>query len=310
MKQLVEWLVLVTTLPTRNAAARMRLWRAIKALGCAALRDGVYLLPARDETGTALRTLADEVHDSEGSAEVLYVAADGAQDEAFRQLFDRSADYGVLIAEMRAGVPDEKTLRRLTRELTALEAIDYFPDAARDQARQTLTELAALLSPNEPRAVTSAIRRLASADYSGRTWATRKNIWVDRMASAWLIRRFIDPQAKFLWLETPADCPPDALGFDFDNASFTHVASANNAPELVTFEVLAASFGLDTDPAIAKIGAIIHYLDIGGAPLAEASGIEAVLAGLRAGASDDDARLTAAGRVLDGLYTNYQQPQG
>ena len=65
MKQLVEWLVLVTTLPTRNAAARMRLWRAIKALGCAALRDGVYLLPARDETGTALRTLADEVHDSE-----------------------------------------------------------------------------------------------------------------------------------------------------------------------------------------------------------------------------------------------------
>lgn len=307
MKQLVEWLVLVTTLPTRNAAARMRLWRAIKALGCAALRDGVYLLPARDETGAALRALADEVRASEGGAELMYVAADGAQDEAFRQLFDRSADYGVLIAEMRVGVPDEKTLRRLTREFAALEAIDYFPDAARDQARQTLTELAALLSPNEPRAVTSAIRHLVSADYSGRTWATRKNIWVDRMASAWLIRRFIDPQAKFLWLETPADCPPDALGFDFDNASFTHVATT---PELVTFEVLAASFGLDTDPAIAKIGAIIHYLDIGGAPLAEASGIEAVLAGLRAGASDDDARLTAVGRVLDGLYTNYQKPEG
>lgn len=72
--------------------------------------------------------------------------------------------------------------------------------------------------------------------------------------------------------------------------------------------MLAASFGLDADPAIAKIGAIIHYLDVGGAPLAEASGIEAVLAGLRAGASDDDARLAAAGRVLDGLYTNYQQP--
>jgi hypothetical protein len=128
------------------------------------------------------------------------------------------------------------------------------------------------------------------------------------MASAWLIRRFIDPRANFLCLETPADCPPDALGFDFDHATFTHVAPTSHASELVSFEVLAASFGLDADPAIARIGAIIHFLDVGGAPLPEASGIEAVLAGLRAGASDDDARLTAAGRVLDGLYTNYQQP--
>ncbi len=308
MNQLVEWLVLVTTLPTRNAAARMRLWRAIKALGCAALRDGVYLLPARDENGAALSALADEVRASEGSAEVLYVAADGAQDEAFRLLFDRGADYGALIAETRSASADEKTLRRLTRELAALEAIDYFPDTAHHQAQQALAALAKRLSPNEPQAVPSPIRRLASADFSGRGWATRKNIWVDRMASAWLIRRFIDPQAKFLWLETPADCPPDALGFDFDSATFTHVAPTSRAPELVSFEVLAASFGLDADPAIAKIGAIIHYLDVGGAPLAEASGIEAVLAGLRAGASDDDARLAAAGRVLDGLYTNYQQP--
>ena len=307
MIQLVEWLVLVTTLPTRNAAARMRLWRAIKTLGCAALRDGVYLLPARDETGAALRALADEVRNSEGSAEVLYVAADGAQDEAFRRLFDRSDDYGKLIAEMQATFPDEKSLRRLTREFNALAASDYFPDAARHQAQQALAALAAQLSPNEPRALPSQIRRLASADFVGRTWVTRKNIWVDRMASAWLIRRFIDPQAKFLWLETPADCPPDALGFDFDNASFTHVAPANHAPELVTFEVLAASFGLAADPALARIAAIVHYLDVGGAPVAEASGIEAVLAGLRAGAINDDGRLIEAGRVLDGLYTNYQQ---
>ncbi len=307
MIQLVEWLVLVTTLPTRNAAARMRLWRAIKTLGCAALRDGVYLLPARDETGAALRALADDVRNSEGSAEVLYVAADGAQDEAFRRLFDRGDDYGKLIAEMQATFPDEKSLRRLTREFNALAASDYFPDAARHQAQQALAALAAQLSPNEPRALPSQIRRLASADFVGRTWVTRKNIWVDRMASAWLIRRFIDPQAKFLWLETPADCPPDALGFDFDNASFTHVAPANHAPELVTFEVLAASFGLAADPALARIAAIVHYLDVGGAPVAEASGIEAVLAGLRAGAINDDGRLIEAGRVLDGLYTNYQQ---
>ncbi len=86
MIELVEWLTLVTTLPARNTAARMRLWRAIKALGCATLRDGVYLLPAREDTDAALRALADEVRAADGSAEVLHIAADGAQDDAFRQL--------------------------------------------------------------------------------------------------------------------------------------------------------------------------------------------------------------------------------
>ncbi|MDP2794583.1 MAG: chromate resistance protein [Sulfurisoma sp.] len=304
MLQLVEWLTLVTTLPSANTAARMRLWRAVKALGAATLRDGVYLLPAREATGETLRALADEVRAAGGSAEVLHIAADAAQDESFRQLFDRGAEYGALIAATREATADEKTLRRLTREFAQLVASDYFPDAARDQARQALTELAARLAPGEPRTAPGEIRRLASADFLGRTWATRKNLWVDRMASAWLIRRFIDRKAKFLWLDTPADCPPDALGFDFDGAAFTHVATV---PERVSFEVLAASFGLEADPALAKIGAIVHCLDVGGAPVAEAAGIEALLAGLRAAAADDDQLLKEASRVFDGLYNNYRQ---
>jgi hypothetical protein len=304
MIELVEWLTLVTTLPARNTAARMRLWRAIKALGCATLRDGVYLLPALDDTDASLRALADEVRAAEGSAEVLHIAANGTQDASFREHFNRSADYGTLIATIHAATADEKSLRRLTRDFAALAATDYFPATARDQARQALDELAARLSPGEPHAATGAIRRLASADFLGRTWATRKNLWVDRMASAWLIRRFIDVQAQFLWLATPADCPPDALGFDFDGATFSHVATT---PERVTFEVLAMSFGLDADPAIAKIAAIVHCLDVGGAPVAAAAGIEAVLAGLRAAAPNDDQLLTEASCIFDGLYTNYNQ---
>jgi hypothetical protein len=304
MIELIEWLTLVTTLPSENKAARMRLWRAIKVLGCATLRDGVYLLPAREDTDASLRALADEVRAAKGSAEVLHIAASGTQDSGFRELFDRSASYGALIAAIRAATVDEKSLRRLTRDFSALAATDYFPAAARDQARQALDELATRLSPDEPHAATGAMRRLASADFSGRTWATRKHLWVDRMASAWLIRRFIDPQAQFLWLAAPADCPADALGFDFDGATFSHVATT---PERVTFEVLAASFALETDPAIAKIAAIVHYLDVGGAPVAAAAGIEAVLAGLRASAPDDDQLLAEASRVFDGLYTNYSQ---
>lgn len=297
-----DWLILVSTLPARNTAVRMRLWRAIKALGCATLRDGVYLLPLTAATDAALRTLAGEVRAASGSAEVLRITADTAQTASFLALFDRSEDYGRLLAAIRAALnnPDPKTAHALRREFNAIAATDHFPGAARQQVEAALAELSAIAS-GEPRPGHGAVRRLASADFAGRTWATRRNIWVDRMASAWLIRRFIDRKAKFLWLESPKKCPKDALGFDFDGATFTHVGNR------VSFEVLAASFGFDTDPGIAKIGAIIHYLDVGGAPVAEAAGIEAVLAGLRATAPNDDKLLTEAGRVFDSLYHNYQQ---
>jgi hypothetical protein len=301
MIELVEWLALVTSLPARNKAARMRLWRSLKGLGYATLRDGVYLLPASEASGAAMLALAEEVRKADGSAEVLHIAANGAQDASFRLMFDRSADYGMLIEALRSAPLDEKSLRRLQRDFAALVTTDYFPTATQAQARSALDEFAARLSPDEPRATDSAIRRLASADFSARTWATRKHLWVDRMASAWLIRRFIDLHAVFLWLDQPAECPADALGFDFDGAAFSHVG------ERVTFEVLAASFGLDADPAIARIGSIVHCLDVGGAPVVESAGIEAVLAGLRAAAPHDDQLLAEASRVFDGLYTNYLQ---
>jgi hypothetical protein len=306
MLEQVDWLALVTTLPARNTAARMRLWRALKAQGAATLRDGVYLLPARDACSAALLALADEVRVADGSAEVLHVAASGAQDDAFRGLFDHGAEYGALIdAATAAG--DERSLRRLAREFEALAAIDYFPDEAQHQAKQAIERLAARIAPQEPHASQQEVRRLASADFSCRTWATRKHLWVDRMASAWLIRRFIDRKARFLWLADPRDCPPDALGFDFDGAAFSHIAASDRAPERVTFEVLATSFGLDADSAITRIGAIVHCLDVGGAPVAEAAGVEAVLAGLRHGIADDDKLLAAARRIFDSLYDNYNQ---
>lgn len=308
MLQLVEWIALVTTLPTGNAAARMRLWRAVKTLGTATLRDGVYLLPALEHTGTALRALALDVREAGGSASVLHIAADGAQSTAFVQLFDRGADYAALLAAMRKlRKKDAKpALRKITRDFEAIAATDYFPGEAKNQVEAALADLAALAA-GEPRPASGQIRRLTSADFSGRIWATRKHLWVDRMASAWLIRRCIDKRAKFLWLDDIKRCPKDALGFDFDGATFTHVAAASNAPEHVTFEVLALSFGLDADPAIARIGTIVHSLDVGGVPVAEAAGIEALLAGLRAAAPNDDKLLTEAARVFDGLYKNFSR---
>lgn len=305
MLQSVEWITLVTTLPAGSTAARMRLWRAIKALGAATLRDGVYLLPAVEHTGPALRALASDVREAGGAASVLHVVADGAQAETFRHLFDRGEDYGRLLKAIRTALaaPDPKRAHALRREFKAIVATDHFPGEARAQAEAALAELAAVAG-GEPRAGKGGIRRLASADFSGRTWATRKNLWIDRMASAWLIRRHIDRKAKFLWLDHPGKCPKSALGFDFDGAAFTHVGTR------VSFEVLAASFGLDADPALARIGAIVHCLDVGGVPVAEAAGIEAVLAGLRAMAADDDKLLKEASRVFDGLYRSFSKEDG
>jgi hypothetical protein len=134
-------------------------------------------------------------------------------------------------------------------------------------------------------------------------WATREHLWIDRVCSAWLIRTFIDPKARFVWLKRPKDCPKRAVGFDFDGATFTHVEWK------VTFEVLLASFGLNGDPALTRLGALVNYLDVGGIPVPEAAGFAAIVSGSRALRSGDDALLEHVSPVLDSLYRSYSSPQ-
>ncbi|MDP2822924.1 MAG: chromate resistance protein [Sulfuritalea sp.] len=298
----MDFLALFVSLPTRQSAGRMRIWRALRALGCATLRDGVYLLPESPEHAAALAPIIEDVLAVQGTADLYRLdGRDAAQQAQLVALFDRGPDYAQLLEAIRVALEaaSPKTAHALRREFKLIAATDYFPGEAQKQAEAALAELAAAAG-GEPSATSGGIRRLASADFSGRTWATRKNLWVDRMASAWLIRRFIDRKAKFLWLDSPRKCPKSAIGFDFDGATFTHVGGR------VTYEVLAASFGLDGDVAIGRIGAIVHCLDVGGVPVAAAAGIEAVLGGLRAAAASDDKLLADAGRIFDGLYNNYR----
>jgi hypothetical protein len=130
--------------------------------------------------------------------------------------------------------------------------------------------------------------------------ATRKAPWVDRLASAWLIKRFIDRDARFVWLARLSERPRNAVGFDFDGAQFTHVGNR------VTYEVLLSSFGLETDPALAAIGAAVHFLDVGGIPVPDAKGLETMLKGAREKARSEDALLTDAMRAFDLLYSAYR----
>ena len=310
---LIMWALLITTLPTQPNAVRLRVWRALKQLGCAALRDGAYLLP--DAQGAAFETLAAEVQAHGGSASVLaLVPRSDAQQQELLALFDRSADYAAWRSTLQALQQDlpqlaegaaRKRWRTVADGLAALQRTDYLPGPAAAQAQQDMDTLRlaveARYSKGEPRSAPAlAITRLNAARYQGRRWATRARPGVDRLACAWLIRRFIDTSAQFVWLADTAQdnpqTPRGAVGFDYDGAQFTHTGA------LVSFEVLAASFGLDADPALLRLGLAVRYLDAGGIPVPEAAGLAAVLSGLRAVHADDDALVAASAMVFDALH--------
>ena len=309
------WLLLVISLPTPSATARMRIWRALKSLGCMSLRDGAYLLPADADREKALQDLADECIREGGSAWLMSVQPRSAEETVtYRALFDRSDSYVDLSSSWKAanrtlaslGVSELTRLqRKLQREYDAVRSIDFFPGDASAEAEAAWTDftkrIETVLSPDEPRGKAGRIPRLDAVKYQGRTWATRRRPWIDRIASAWLIRRFIDSEARFCWLAKPEDCPKGALGFDFDGAAFSHVG------DRVTFETLMASFGLEEDPALSRLAAVVHALDIGGEPAPEAKGLEVVLSGARERLPDDDALLAEMSAVLDSFYAHFRR---
>lgn len=317
MKYSSNWLSLIISLPTSNATARMRIWRALKSMGCGVLRDGVYLLPDSEKTALGLEQQAAEIVDAGGIAHIVKLqGTQPEQDLTFRKLFDRTDDYVALKQEIDAFLgtlpaqnllASKRLLKRLARDFAALSAIDFFPGAARDQIAILLdnatSELAASCNADEPQPTQDKIKKLKRDDYQQRTWATRKRLWVDRMTSAWLIRRFIDPAPTFKWLNTPQDCPKNTLGFDFDGATFTHVGS------LVTFEVLLTTFELDRDPALVRMAAVVHFLDVGGIPVAEAAGLEIILKGMRERCANDDDLLSEATIIFDDLYQTYSSEE-
>jgi hypothetical protein len=304
-----QWIALITSLPTENAAVRMRTWRALKASGAAVLRDGVYLLPDVGDCRDGLDALAVDMMAAGGTALVMGVKPpEGAHFEA---LFDRTENYQALSQQLTqalsilssdTALEQLKLVRKLRKAFASIAAMDFFPSAAQAQVERQLGALelacARTLSPGEPQAIASEIVALRRADYLGRIWVTRERPWADRLASAWLIQRFIDPKARIRWLAEPGERPAKSLGFDFDGAEFTHVGHR------VTFEVLIASFGL-SPPGLARLAALVHYLDVGGLQPGEALGLEAVLMGLQTQLQDDDALLAAASVVFDGLLAGF-----
>ena len=305
------WLALISALPTEDPAMRMRVLRTLESLGAAVLREGVFLLPDSGDNRQALERLEGYIGKNSGTAYVLQVAAGtSTQQEKFRALFDRSARYEQLtkiVSSLKVGfgVSDPSAISRVLHkqrgEFELISALDFFPSAARARAEKTLTEaetvVKKLLFPVHQQSELKPGDKLL-----GRIWATRKPLWADRLACAWLIRRFADPEATLVWLDKQQECPPRAVGFAFDRAHFV------NSPTQVTFEVMLTRFDLAKNPALAKIGSIVHYLEVGGSPVPEAAGVETLLLGAVRRSAGEDELMREAEKTFDLLFEAYEEP--
>lgn len=303
-----RWLVLIASLPTEDPAARMRMLRTLESLGAAVMRDGAYLLPDTAACRQGLERLAEYIMKGAGTAQVLQVVpVSEAQQQVFRGLFDRSTRYANLVKVVESlkvgfGISDPSAISRVLhkqrREFEAISALDFFPAEVQARAKGALAAAEAqvhkLLFPTQTQAGAKPNEPLLR-----RVWATRRPPWADRLACAWLIRRFVDPEGSVAWLDKAQECPAAAVGFAFDGARFGNSASR------VTFEEMLQQLGLANNAALAKIGGIVHFLEVRDTPVPEAAGVQTLLQGAARRSSSDDELLAEAEKTFDLLYEAY-----
>jgi hypothetical protein len=310
---LPAWLLLIHQLPAQPAYFRVKIWRRLQAMGAVAVKGSVYALPLDDQTQEDFRWLVQEIIAGGGEATLCEARfIDGLSDQQVRDLFDaaRDADYDALAREVGAladelgaqperPVDGQRQLARLRRQLTQIAGIDFFDASGRQTAEAALAALERLLAePARDRGPEEGMTGgEAPPELQGRTWVTRQGVQVDRIASAWLVRRFIDPDASFKFVPSKGYVPqPGEVRFDMFEAEFTHVG------DRCTFEVLLERAQLD-DPALRAIGEIVHDVDLRDAKFGreETPGIEGLIAGIVLAHPEDERRLARGAAVLDDL---------
>ena len=308
------WLLLIHQIPPRPNALRVKTWRQLQRIGAVAIKSTVYALPASPQAHEDFAWIVRAVVEGGGDASICEARfAAGLSDEQIVALFvaARDADYAAIAEDVRrldgALVSDDDDARarlqldlaRLQRRLAEVTAIDFFATPGREVAEALIAALERrarrTLAP--ARGDTTA----AASTYLGRTWITRKGIHVDRIASAWLIRRFIDPEACFAFVDATAP-PIEGVRFDMFEAEFTHEG------DRCTFEVLVDRFGL-TDPALAPLAEIVHDIDLkdGKFGRADTAGVAAAVAGIALIHRDDPIRLARGSDLFDALCALYRR---
>jgi hypothetical protein len=313
----LRWLLLIHQIPLQPPYFRVKIWRRLQALGAVAIRKSVYALPAGGEAREDLEWVVREIIGGGGEASLVEGRlVEGLSDEQAKELFRaaRDADYSAIADEARAlaarlpkrGRPAAdlqhelaQALAKLKKRLAEVAAVDFFDARGRPPAEGLVSELEERLREPEPEPAESAKPPV----YRKRTWVTRAGIHVDRMASAWLIRRFIDPEARFKFVAAKEhQHKAGELRFDMFEGEFTHEG------ELSSFEVLLQRFEL-TDAALRAIGELVHDIDLKDDKYArpEKAGIEAVVNAIAMSHRDDGARLERATALFDDLHQMFQK---
>lgn len=315
-----RWLLLIHQLPAKPAYLRVKIWRRLQGIGAISVKNAVYALPANEETQEDLEWCLREIAEAGGEAMVCEAQlVGGMSDQHLRALFDRARNENYEQIAKDAGaihqsLEDEgqeknaekrHRVSRLRKRLSEVNAVDFFGADGREAAEGLVSALEKRLRDEAP-AVQSEVDPTPATIGRGRTWVTRRGVHVDRIASAWLIRRFIDPDMRLKFVP-PEGYVPERLELRFDmfEAEFTHVGDS------CTFEVLLERAGLD-DPALRRIAEIVHDIDIKDAKFAhdETSGIKALINGICSSTADDDERVSRGATLLDDLYECFRAQRG
>jgi len=311
--------MLLPQIPPKPSYFRVKVWRRLQALGAVAIKNSVYVLPNTDEAREDFEWMRREIVKDGGDATLCEARLiEGLRDDEVQAAFHaaRDADYAEIAEAARAltaalprgAIPDERRtqveteLTRIRRRLAEVSAIDFFGAPGRETTEGLVSGLEARLRPAAATRKTSAGGD-ALQDFRGRVWVTRTGVHIDRIASAWLIRRFVDPDARFKFVPAKGYKPAaDELRFDMFEAEFTHDG------DRCTLEVLIARLGLG-DRALVPIAKIVHDIDLKDSKFAlpEAAGIDRLIAGIAMANKDDEGRLAQGATVFDGLYEYYSR---
>jgi hypothetical protein len=307
------WLILVHQLPPRPSNLRVRVWRRLQQVGAVVLRNSLYVLPSNDETREDFNWVREEIVASGGQASVLEAAAiDGYTDTELVQQFRsaRNDDYQRFAVDARAAsarfsrvrgrvkhAAYDRELRRLRERLTAITGRDYFDAPGRRDAEQILAGIEAARNGSGADSHAPILKR---RDYRGITWVTRPRPGIDRLASAWLIRRFIAPDARFAFAPPNGAAGARRVPFDMPDVEFGHHGAH------CTFETLMHRFGI-SDAAVVAVSRVVHDLDLreNRYAMPECAAMGRLVDGLRATYSDDGELLEHGMVTLEALYRSF-----
>jgi hypothetical protein len=312
-----RWLLFASQLPTSPSHLRVRTWRRLQQLGAIAVKQALYALPDTPAAREDFEWLKTSVIGDGGDASIFTAASvDAAADddlvEGFRRA--RQASYDALADEVQAVLGRlerprrgarmpavDRLVRGFTERLAALEGIDFFGSAGRDRVVSLVRRLEKHGRPS-PEAAGAAAGASAVGSYVGRLWVTRPRPGVDRMSSAWLIRRFVDARARFSFATDVSSIAEDAVAFDMFGAEFSHRGDA------CTFETLRTVFNVHDD-GVERIAGIVHDLDLkdGRFSMPEAPTVGTVIDGLQLATPDDAALLEQGILLFDSLYRGFTQ---